>query len=135
MIQRPQNVYAPVPPANKQSARYFVHEPDVGWREIESKHCSDIYNGRVCVPDFAGKTYRTAHALVEIDGCKVVALCHMEISNWKFGDDGFISSADLSMLASGYTGKNALKPANKPESIPTLEDIVAIKRCLGLGGG
>jgi hypothetical protein len=135
MTQSPQNVYAPVPPANKRSARFFVYEPDVGWREIESKYCSDIYNGRVCIPDFAGKTYRTAHALVEIDGCKVVALCHMEISNWKFGDDGFISASDLSVPTRNYAGKNAPKPAHKPETIPTLEDIIAIKHCLGLGGG
>lgn len=135
MTQSPQNVYAPVPPANKRSARFFVYMPDVGWKKIGSKHCSDIYNGRVRVPDFAGKIYRTAHALVEIDGRKVVALCHMEISNWKIGDDGFTNATDLSMPTADYTDKYAPKPAYRPESIPTLEDIIAIKRCLGLGDG
>ena len=135
MTQSLKNVYAPVPPANKRSARYFVFKPDVGWQKIGSKHISDIYNGRVCVPEFAGKIYRTAHALVEIDGRKVVALCHMEISNWKIGDDGFTNADELSMPTADYTDKNAPKPAHRPESIPTLEDIIAIKRCLGLDDG
>ena len=42
---------------------------------------------------------------------------------------------ELMMPTADYSDLAHPKPARNPESIPTMEDIVAIKRCLGLVSG
>lgn len=134
MSEKTQNHYAPFPPVEKRSVRFFVDDPDVGWTVIGSKRFLDIYNGRIPVPKWAGKTYRGACAFVEVDGRKVVALNRIGISNWKIGDDGFTNPDELMMPTADYSDPSHPTPVQNPDSIPMEDDVVAIKRCLGLSG-
>ncbi len=134
MSDQAQNIYAPFPPPERMSVRHFVDDPVTGWGRINSDRYLAIYRSNICVPNWAGKTLRGAGVLVDFDGRKVIAICRVEISNWKIGDEGFTNPDELMEPTADYSDPARPKPARTPESIPTMEDIMAIKRCLGLSG-
>ena len=131
MSENTQNLYAPLPPVEKQSTRFFVDDPDVGWKPVGQHRWFDIANGKIRVPKMAGKTFRSAYALVEIDGRKVVALCRVYLSHWKIGNDGFADPDDQMRPTAQYTNME-VRPGDHAKTIPTKEDVEAIKRCLGI---
>lgn len=124
--------YVPLPPMKRRSVRYFVDDPEGGWKNIGLQQYHDIAFGKMQVPKWAGKTFRGASALVEADGRKIKGLCYVMISNWKIGADGFIDPDAIRGPTADYSDPHHPIPAHQPERIPTLEDILAIKSCLGI---
>jgi hypothetical protein len=133
MSEHPENYYSPFPPVEQRSARFLVEYPERGWVNIGQRRWSDIQHGGVSVPECAGRILRSAWATVQIDGRKVVALNRVEISNWRIGENGFADQEDRQREIARYVNMKA-RPADYAKTIPTLEDIVAIRRCLGLNG-
>lgn len=127
--------YVPLPPIDRRSVRYFVDDPEVGWKNIGLQRYHDIAWGKIHVPKWAGKTLRCASAVVEADGRKVKGLCYIMISNWKIGPDGFADPGVVSGPIVAHSDPQHHVAENQPGKEPTLEDILAIKRCLGLGSG
>jgi hypothetical protein len=131
MKDNSQSNYSPLPSEGKRASRFFVDDLTVGWKHIGKDRWSDIRNGRERVSKWAGKTYRTAMAIVELNGRKVVALNHLEIANWKIKQNGLVD-LDEQMNRSAIYANIGDKPADHYKTIPMEEDIEAIKRCLGL---
>ena len=134
MSENPPDGHDPFPPDDRRSSRFFIEDPDAGWKLIGRTRWSALHKGEICVPRWAGETLRGAQASVEIDGRKVVGLFHLDISTWKFGDDGFIDQDYQLQQLQKAVEMNA-RGEKQTASIPTEEDVEAIRRCLGLGGG
>jgi hypothetical protein len=125
--------YVPLPPIEKTSIRYFVDDPDTGWQRISTRRFDDIDQGKICAPEWAGKAVRCATTTVAVDRRKITGLCCVMISNWRIGPDGFAGSDAVSGPTADYSGTHQPKFARTPDADPTEADILAIKRCLGLG--
>lgn len=109
--------------------RIFIDVPGYGWKLIGSAPGTGIPSKLLYFPEFSGKTIRAAIAHISVERGKPTALNKLRIENWKIGDDGRADMEDqVRHTAAMIMGKDG-------DSIATKEDIEAIKRCLGLGGG
>ena len=134
MSKNPQNDYEPFPPEERRSSRFFIEDPDLGWLAIGRNRWDAIHKGEIRVPKWAGKTLRSAWVSVEIDGRKVIGLLAVQISTLKIGDDGLADQDDRSRQLRKSVDMYS-RGEKQTDSIPTTEDVEAIRRCLGLGDG
>lgn len=133
MLYDSNNDRSPGPPnPGSQSIRYFIDYPSTGWRMLPNARVMNIYNGKVSIPELAGRTVRVATANVEIHENKRIALNELKIMFWKFNHDGLVDQDDkLHRIKEKLDGV----AREGGDSIVTNNDIEAVKRCLGIGGG
>ncbi len=131
MSKNPQNDYEPFPAEERRSSRFFIDDPDAGWEPIGRNRWSALHNGELCAPRWAGKTLRSAWVSVEIDGRKVIDVINVSISTLKIKADGFIDERDQARQLRKSVDMYS-RGEKQTDSIPTKEDVEAIKRCLGL---
>lgn len=112
--------------SGRQTIRLFVDVPASGWKAIGGTRGLAIPRDVLYLPEFAGKVIRVALANIRIERRKPAALNKLSIEKWKIGDDGNAEQEDqLQHVVARIKGTVG-------DSIPTQEDIEAIKRCLGI---
>lgn len=119
------------PTSRRQTFRVFVDVPGAGWKLIGGMSGSMKPRKLPCIPECAGMTVRAALANIRIERRKPAALNYLMIERWKIGDDGVADPDDQFQHVVARiiaTGKG-----DPIVSVPTKEDVEAIKRCLGLG--
>lgn len=86
----------------------------------------------IYLPECAGMTVRAAVANVKIERRKPAALNYLRMENWIIGDDGIADEKDqfqhVMRRITTLAGDDA-------DTVPTQEDIEAIKCCLGISSG
>jgi hypothetical protein len=90
-------------------------------------------NGKHRVSKWSGKIMRLAYTCVEVAGRKVVALNDVRITFCKVNDDGFADQEFQRENTAKYANID-VRPIDHPQTYPTVDDVEAIKRCLGLAG-
>lgn len=130
MNKTPKSQSAPNQPiSGHQTFRNFVYVPGSGWKAIGGMRGSMKPRKAIYLPECAGQTVRAAIANVKIVGRKPAVLNYLRMENWIIGDDGIADEEDQFQHVMRRITTLAGDDAN---SVPTQEDIAAIKRCLGI---
>lgn len=118
----------------RHAIRFLVDDPVLGWKIFPLTRALAANRGDLRLPEYAGCSLRIAFAHVEIVGGHLAKLTRLDCSGWLLDAEGRINQDKL--MRDNVESIDPVEGAidfRLLASVPvTSEDIMSIRRCLGV---